>query len=216
LLEDVRAFLGQEGVHRREHARYNDRLQSHGYPVDILEKRVERLLGRAEKRLSLRAQLAVTCALEHLTALMGHMLLGDPRVLEGAHPTMAALWRWHAAEENEHKCVAYEVYLRAGGTYRERTLVMLLVSTVFWIRVIEHQICLTRRNGTLFCAGEWWSLFAFLFVKPGAMRGVVKLYFHYFRPRFHPRDIDSRALVDGWRQTLTSEAAPNTLTLRQP
>jgi predicted metal-dependent hydrolase len=97
LAEAVRAFCGQEGVHGREHERYNAHLAARGYPAAEMEARVGRLLSLVSRRLPMRTQLAATCALEHFTALMGQMILADPRTLDGAHPTMAALWRWHAA-----------------------------------------------------------------------------------------------------------------------
>jgi uncharacterized protein len=200
LLEEVRAFCGQEGVHGREHARYNAMLERQGYPVGAMERRVEALLGRASKRLPRRSRLAVTCALEHFTALLAHMLLGDARLLEGAHPEMAALWRWHAAEENEHKSVAYDVYLASGGAYAARIGFMVLASVIFWAKILEHQVRMMKVDGALFSAREWGSLIRFLFVEPGAMRGVMRLYFRYYRPGFHPRDIDSSALIEGWKR----------------
>jgi len=101
LMKEVRAFCGQEGVHGREHERMNEMVRRQGYPIEAMEKRVEAILDRVSKRSPELAQLGVTCALEHFTALMGEMLLGSAGLLEGAHPAMVALWRWHAAEENE-------------------------------------------------------------------------------------------------------------------
>ena len=40
LQEEVRTFNAQEGVHGREHARYNARLKAEGYPIDAMETRV--------------------------------------------------------------------------------------------------------------------------------------------------------------------------------
>ncbi len=200
LLADVRAFCGQEGAHSREHDRYNDRVRALGYPVDRLEQSVRRSLDRTSRRAPKRAQLAVTCALEHFTALMGHLLLADERVLEGADPEMAALWRWHAAEENEHKAVAYDVYLAAGGTYVERVWVMAIVSVMFWAKVLKHQVFMTRVDGTWLSPREWGALLRFLFVTPGAMTRLIPLYFRYYRPGFHPNDIDSRGVLDAWRR----------------
>lgn len=202
----MRAFCGQEGVHSREHEHYNAMLERQGYPIQALERRIRRVLARAEKRLPKRMQLGVTCALEHFTALMAHMLLRDPRVLEGAHPVMAALWRWHAAEENEHKSVAYDVYLAAGGTYGERCLLMVHATLLFWLLVIEHQFVMMHADGVATSPREWWSLVRFLFVDPGAMRKVVRLYFEYFRPDFHPNDIDASDLIEAWRRA--HEASP--------
>src|SRR4029077_2358080 len=110
LAEAVRAFYQQEGYHSREHVRYNEVVAAQGYPVAEMDARVGRLLRLVRRRAPKRRQLAATCALEHFTALMAHLFLSDARLLDGAHPAMAALWRWHAAEENEHKAVAFDVY----------------------------------------------------------------------------------------------------------
>jgi predicted metal-dependent hydrolase len=40
----------------------------------------------------------------------------------------------------------------------------------------------------------------FLFVEPGAMWRVIRRYWRYFRPGFHPNDIDSRSVIDAWRR----------------
>src|SRR5687767_564372 len=64
LVEAMRGFAGQEGVHTREHVAYNEMLRDHGHPVDALERRVSWLLARA-KLLPRRTQLAITVALEH-------------------------------------------------------------------------------------------------------------------------------------------------------
>jgi predicted metal-dependent hydrolase len=208
LAADVRAFCGQEGAHSREHARYNDWLREQGCPIDELEKRVVEDLKGAAQRLPKRLCLAVTSALEHFTALMGLALLEDPRVLEGAHPVMANLWRWHAAEENEHKAVAFDVYVAAGGTYVERTIVMAVITFMFWQHVIAHQVHLTRADGTLWKPREWAALVGWLFVRPGGMRRVIRRYLHYYRPGFHPSDIDSHGVVDAWRRGYDASSAP--------
>jgi predicted metal-dependent hydrolase len=208
LAAEVRAFCGQEGAHSREHARYNAWLVERGCPVDARERLAASELQTVSERLPKRMGLAVTCALEHFTALMGLALLEDPRVLEGAHPVMADLWRWHAAEESEHKAVAYDVYLAAGGTYVERTIVMIVVSILFWLEVMVHQVRLTRADGTLWRLREWAALLGFLFVRPGGMRAVFRRYVHYFRPGFHPNDIDSRSVIDEWRRTYDASPAP--------
>jgi predicted metal-dependent hydrolase len=206
LCADVRSFCGQEGAHSREHARYNDWLRTQGYPVDAMERKERKELDYARTHAPPRVQLAVTCALEHFTALLGQAMLEDASILEGAHPVMAALWRWHAAEENEHKAVAFDVYRAAGGGYLARVLVMVQVTLMFWARVLEHQVRMMNAVGTLWMPSEWLALLRFLFVKPGGMRRVLRRYFHYFRPRFHPNDIDSRAVIDQWRRGYDSTA----------
>lgn len=196
----VRAFCEQEGFHGREHVRYNGMLRDRGYPVEEMERKVTRLLERVKRVLPKRSQLAATCALEHFTALMAHTLLGDPKTLEGAHPTMAALWRWHAAEESEHKSVPYDVYLAANGGYFERIGIMVLATVVFWGKVIEQQVRFMHTDGIATSVDEWTALARFLFVQPGALRPLIRLYFAYYRPHFHPTQIDSAPLIAAWQR----------------
>jgi len=205
LTQEVRAFCGQEGVHGREHERYNELLRRH-YPIEAMEKKVQAILARVTKRTPDLGQLGVTCALEHFTALLGSMLLRDPRLLEGSHPAMLALWRWHAAEENEHKTVAFDVYTAAGGTYPMRVSTMIGATVIFWAKVIEQQARMMRASGILFSLEEWTALGRFLFVEPGGMLPLIRLYFEYYRPDFHPSHIDSNDLLDEWRAEY--EASP--------
>lgn len=205
LLSEMRAFYQQEGIHGREHVRYNEMSAAHGRPVAELEAEVEALLAEVEGRLPRRARLAVTAALEHFTAILAHLLLADPKVLENAHPEMAALWRWHAAEEAEHKAVAFDVFEAVGGTYAERVSVMFSATLVFWEKVFVHQLRLMRHEGIATDWNEWRDLFTALFVEPGTLRKLVPLYLAYYRPGFHPNDLDSSGLIERWRQ---GEAAP--------
>jgi predicted metal-dependent hydrolase len=202
LAQDVRAFCAQEAVHSREHVRYNRMLDAQGYPASELERRIEARLLQVSRRASPRRQLAITCALEHFTALMGHTVLADPRLLAGADPEMADLWRWHAAEENEHKAVAFDVYQRAGGNYFERTATMVAATVVFWTLVMIHQVRLMHADRCLFSFAEWRSLFWFLLVQPGGLRRIAGKYLHYYRPGFHPWELDNHALLDAWRARL--------------
>lgn len=204
LLEEIRAFCGQEGIHSREHDRYNAMLRDQGYPVVEMEERIRLLLARLQKRLPKRWRLAATCALEHFTALMGQILLEDPRILEGAHPVMAQLWHWHSAEENEHKATAFDVYMAAGGNYPERTLAMLVATIVFWSKVFEHQVRLMQTDGILFSRTEWQSLLRWMFVEPGWVWPLSRHYLAYFRPGFHPHDIDTRELLEAWRASFAT------------
>jgi len=207
LRRDVAAFCAQEGIHRREHERYNAMLSERGYPVDDLEGRVDRLLGFARRVLPMRWQLGVTCALEHFTALMGEMILRDPAVLEGADPTMASLWRWHAAEESEHRAVAFDVFQSTGGTYRVRAATMLIASAFFWVKVVEHQARMMSADGTALSPREWKELVAYLFSKPGGFSGLIPAYVDYYRPGFHPHERSTEAELSAWKASAPAKGA---------
>lgn len=211
LLQDIARFCAQEGIHAREHDRYNAMLRRQGYPVEALEARVERVLARARRVLPRRAWLSATAALEHFTATMANELLDDPRMLEGAHPVMRALWRWHAAEEVEHRAVAFDVYRAANGPYVERCATMLIATAIFWPLVLDQQIRMMRADGVAGSFEEWRDLLGFLFVEPGGLRRMWIQWLDYFRPDFHPLDGDTGALA-GWKAEHAAEKARSAAT----
>jgi predicted metal-dependent hydrolase len=202
----VRAFCGQEAVHSREHERFNAALEARGLPVRELEQRVYAGLQEMRSTTSRRWQLAVTCALEHFTAIMADVALRDPAQLEGAPPVMVALWRWHAVEETEHKSVAFDVYQATGGDYRTRALAMALTTLAFWATIIDHQRQLMAADGCARDVREIAALIWFLFGRPGGLRKIVRPWLAYFRPGFHPDDHDNHELIEAWKQA--EEAAP--------
>jgi predicted metal-dependent hydrolase len=200
LKAEAAAFCAQEGHHGREHDRYNDMLRAQSFPVDALESHVVRLLKMASW-FPKRRQLAITCALEHFTSLLGVLVLSDPAALQGAHPTMAKLWRWHSAEENEHKAVAFDVYKAVGGSWLVRAWSMLVVTMSFWIHVVLFHLRFMHAAGILFSLREHAALFRYLFMSPsGGLHTILVPYLRYYAPSFHPNEIDSRPLVDEWKE----------------
>jgi predicted metal-dependent hydrolase len=203
LARDVRGFVGQEAMHGREHRRYNEALARLGLPVAELEQRVADYLDAVRGRTSPEEQLAVTIALEHFTAIMADALLRDARVLGDADPRLAAIWRWHAIEETEHKAVAYDVYHRVAGegtrAYLRRALIMLIASADFWMRVIRYHFRLVRADGAAGDLRGWWRFLRWGFVSPGGLRGLARPWLAYFRRDFHPWQHDNSAHVARWR-----------------
>jgi predicted metal-dependent hydrolase len=112
---------------------------------------------------------------------------------------MAAMWRWHAAEENEHAAVAFDVFRAIGGSYFTRIVVMLGTTLFFWAKMLEHQVRMMHADGCLFSAKEWAALGKFAFREPGVFPLLWRSYFAYFRPSFHPYQIDCSQLLDEWK-----------------
>ncbi|HEY4118301.1 MAG TPA: metal-dependent hydrolase, partial [Byssovorax sp.] len=96
----------------------------------------------------------------------------------------------------------YDVYLAAGGTYAERVFVMAIASAIFYAKVLEHQARFMRADGTLYSASEWLALGRYLFVEPGVLRAIARLYGAYYRPGFHPKDVDCDDLIARWSSEL--------------
>ena len=207
LRADMAAFAAQEGAHNRVHEQYNEARTAHGYPADKLEAGVDRLLARVEKIAPPRLKLAATAALEHFTATLGETMLRDPRMLEGADPAMAALWRWHALEESEHKSVAFDVFLAADGTYGERMLALALAAVILSAKMLQFQAILMKTDGTRGSLAEWRALGRFLFLEPGMLRPQFFAILDYMRPGFHPSDRDDPALREAWQAAEAEHAS---------
>jgi uncharacterized protein len=201
LREEVRGFLGQEGIHAREHREYNELLEAQGYPARRLERLVEWSVN-LDRKLAPKWQLAMTCALEHFTAIFAELVLGDPAFFRDAHPAMARLWKWHALEESEHKAVAYDVYQTVApgfGGYLRRILVMAVVTVLFGLEILLHESILVNRDGMLWKLRARRKAFRYLWRDPGFLTRGMQHYLRYYRRDFHPWQRDTSALVARWK-----------------
>lgn len=207
LREEMHRFAAQEAVHTREHLAYDESVQGH-YDLKLIEEICKRdlartygFLRRTKKRWfnGPRIALAVTVALEHVTATLGHQVLSDDRVLADAEPEFARLWRWHAAEEIEHKAVAFDVFEAVGGTWLERTAAFTIMTNLLLfdtLRLVGHFLAV---DGRRFDRKAWGEIGRFLFVSPGVVRRSLPQLADFYRPGFHPWDHDDRALLEGWQ-----------------
>jgi predicted metal-dependent hydrolase len=205
---EARDFYVQEAYHTREHELYNAILAAQGYPVEEIDARIKFILGNVKARLPQRWNLAATCALEHFTALLATFLLTTPELLADAPPEMQALWRWHAAEENEHKAVAYDVYQEAGGNYPERAVIMFFTTVIFAGIIAAHQAQMMKTDGIAADPREWLALARHLFLgEPGRMFALTGEYLDYYRPGFHPWDHDHSDLLTAFKKDFARNKA---------
>lgn len=199
LAAEIAAFVRQEAIHTREHVAFNRHVIDQGYDIRPLEADVDAQLAMAAGRPAI-ASLAATMCLEHFTAILAHELLADPRHLEGADPEAAALWRWHALEEIEHKGVAYDTWLHATRDWsrlerwRVKALVMLITTRRFFKGRRKGILELLRQDG-LTGPRVWARLAWYAFGRPGLVRKVAGQYCAFFLPGFHPWNHDDRALI---------------------
>lgn len=200
LQEAVTAFIGQEAMHGREHRVFNSLMADAGLPAARIEAFTIQRLKMAHRIFSPSMQLSMTIALEHLTAIMAADLLEDPRVLGGAHPDYARLWRWHALEETEHKAVAFDVWKTVMpptlGSYLKRCWGLIQTSWFFWLFTAIFHARMVRaarpQEGQL---RGYLRLARFLFIKPAAWLSLAPAWFSYFKPGFHPWQHDNRAAL---------------------
>lgn len=218
LRQQAKDFIFQEAMHSAQHARSNrilDQTRSYGEKIE----KISRLLLFKTRWFTPHAtQLAITCALEHFTALLSNYLLGRlDSFISLSEPGFGALWAWHAVEETEHKAVCFDVYQHIFGkgllSYLNRVLAMVIVSLCFLGAVIfgiyfvhkgrrraeaaapeqakrKHRSEAQRKKKSPF--RQIWRLIG---------RSVpARLYFNYYKPSFHPWDHDNAHFIAAWKQ----------------
>lgn len=141
LRADVRGFIKQEAAHARAHnSGVEQFLELHGMEMQSIIAKVDWIFNVAladkpfgltiPKRLEkawLVERLGIVAAIEHFTCVLGKYAL-DNETWEAADAdqVMLDILRWHAAEEIEHRNVAFDVYRHLGGNYSMRYLQMLI------------------------------------------------------------------------------------------
>jgi len=206
LKEQIKGFYGQEGSHSREHERFFEVLESHGIATEKFLKIYQALAyDFLEAKMSPKVNLAVTAALEHFTAMFATGAL-DQGHIEVAHPIMRELLKWHAAEEIEHKAVAFDVLQQVDSRYSLRvTGLVLAMMTLsgFWITGTLMLIAQEKK-------GFRRALLAFVSgvrsreIMDGKMIDAFK---DYWRPDFHPNDVDNRHLAAAYLEKIGRAAA---------
>lgn len=109
---EMAAFIGQESQHFRQHRMFNKVIAAQGYPrlLEYEKQLADDLQGFIENR-SLKFMLAYADGFESLGAVQGGIWFGRmDALLEGADPNAVALWKWHMAEEFEHREVCFQIY----------------------------------------------------------------------------------------------------------
>ena len=192
-------FIRQEAVHSREHASFNEQAKNAGYDVSAIENEVTSRLGETRSNPPV-VNLAMTVALEHFTAILAHASLSRRQHMPGVEPEIAALWKWHAIEEIEHKAVAFDTFL-AVTQDMPRFKRWALRSVVMW-RVSKQFVIARMRNMRVFFEQDginttrtWLRTLNYLWIYPGILRRIIPAWLAFFRPGFHPWDIDDRSLV---------------------
>lgn len=196
LAADVRAFIGQESIHRKQHGDFNQALAMQG-----LVNLVERLIAwraRRGQHLGALHHLAITAAYEHFTAVLGEGLLTHPHWLDGAEPHCRTLWLWHALEELEHQSVALTVYRSLGGGEAMRLLWYGYASLWFAVEMPLQVLLNLWRDSSLWRWRTWRSAGRFLLGRDGVLAALAQRWPDYLRRGYAPDDTAAAQLLAPW------------------
>lgn len=217
LQKEISAFIGQEAMHTQEHVGFNASAQKYGHDVERLDRYTDKVIQGARKVFAgvgkpfgitqEMVDLTATTALEHFTATIATQLLRNSHIQElMSDDTMKTMWLWHAIEENEHKAVAYDVFEGVFGqgtkAYLLRTsslvaamLTLFVVQNYFLFRLLKED---KQLNLEVFKAIYTYAYSP----SKGIITGMGREMLAYFRPGFHPNDLDTVSLLDTWKAKL--------------
>ncbi len=201
----IKGFIGQETQHMAQHEKIWDTLQSQGVNVreydawysknayETVEGTIRKIFGEETYK---KLALSVTCALEHYTATLAEVAM-DPELnaMQGFDENMKALLMWHAAEEIEHKSVAFDVMkqINSGEVIKNAGMVigtwaLLWYGAVGAVKFLaeDKDIKLTDIPVSI---AEKAPLTAKL------VAAMVPKLVQYFRPDFHPDQMNNDYLA---------------------
>ena len=203
LQAQIAAFIGQEAMHSKAHAEFNDAWRSDDYNLD----RFQAWLARKDqyvKNLHPKIQLAITCAFEHFTALLGGYILRHPEVLSTLDDDAVKLWVWHAIEEIEHRAVAFDVYQAVYGDDKIRRMIMRSVTTGFASLTLYSATKLFMQDRKKSLPKIGGNIFG-LYLLAKMLIQMFPEYLSYYQKDFHPADIDYSKIVQYWKGRLAED-----------
>lgn len=201
LTQDVKNFIGQEAQHGKLHETFNKAVVGHNYDIepflawykktmfDFVEEQANAILGP-------KVALSVTAAAEHFTATWAAHGLSSGYLEEHIQDrTLLDFMQWHAAEEIEHKHVAFDVLQEVDDSYALRVAGMLFCATLLPFVITAAFISLATQARNV-------DIFAFFRdgITEGRNGGIMSSFLpaivEYFKPGFHPSDHDDYAMAE--------------------
>lgn len=148
LKEEVKGFVRQEAAHAKAHRHGERWLEDNGIDVEAVRGRADRLfvqllsdkplgvipLPKLLQKRWLIARVGLVAAIEHFTGVLGDWCMNS-KGWDNADPVAADLFRWHLAEEVEHRSVAFDLFEHLCktklGFYVSRQALMAAVFPIF-------------------------------------------------------------------------------------
>ena len=217
LQKEISAFIGQEAMHTKEHENFNASAKRFGHDVEKYERETGALIQGARKWFARvvkpfgmtqeMVDLTATTALVHFTATIASQLLVNEHIQKlMSDPTMSYMWYWHAVEENEHKAVAFDVYEAVFGkgikAYGLRTTALVVSMVLIFMAQSSFVVRLLKEDGKLNLK-ELGIIYKYAYSpSKGIITGMTKEMLAYFKPGFHPNDLDTVSLLETWKAKL--------------
>src|ERR1700689_5553638 len=196
LRAQIKGFFGQEGRHAHAHDRFNDVLRAQGFAIDKFLDRYQKISSWIEKHVPGKLNLAGTAASEHFTAILADGAFSKG-ILDALDPRMQQLLAWHAAEEIEHKAVAFDVLRAIDPSYAVRIAGLVYSTTMlagFWFWATTMLL----RQEQLGVRATMRELRKMRQRDPVVRRVFIRGIREYIRRDFHPSQNRNEHLAAEW------------------
>jgi uncharacterized protein len=202
----VIGLIGQEAMHSKIHEEFNAMYEAKGLPVKAIDRMgYWYFIKFLQTVLPLSWQLAMTCWIEHTTALMAEKAFSDPDGFDDIDPVAREFLTWHLIEELEHKSVAFDLYQEQVGSYwlRVVTSIFFIITVaplgILSIRKIMKTPGYKQKGNEAKLGREHW------FGKDGFFNSLRDKQLAYFRRDFHPNNLDTTEMLANWGEYILGE-----------
>lgn len=192
LKQEAFQFIKQEAQHSHEHEKFFKVLERQGYDIRKLVNTLDNLVTKYfEPFFSEESNIAITSGLEHITALLAEISL-EENFLEEAPQKLQDLFNWHAAEEIEHRSVAFDVLNEVDSKYDKRLLGILVAYVLMSTYAGVATVHLLNQDKLLFKKETLKDFTSMFFTDEKLFFKAISIFFRYLDPDFHPdkQDID--------------------------
>jgi predicted metal-dependent hydrolase len=208
LADDMRAFIGQESIHAETHDQaLRDFMVVNGLNATAMLRQIDYLFSKVlapstsddpkRRRNHLCDRLWLIAAMEHYTAVLGDWALNNAWDDHGAHPAMVDLFRWHGAEEIEHRSVSHNVATYFSDSYWDRFGATLFAVSFLFFSFQTGAWYLLKEDPQVDMT--WWQVQRARW--HDAKQGLLPCYWKafgtetlkYLRPGFSPDQVGSTA-----------------------
>lgn len=196
LRSEAKEFIKQEAQHSVEHEKFFHVLEDQGYEfhslVDLMDTIV---LEYLEPFFDKNTNLSITAGLEHITALLSEISL-EENFLDGAPDKLKQLFDWHAAEEIEHRSVAFDVLQSITKNYSTRVQGLIIGYTIISIYSGFTTLYLLNQDKELFKFKTINDFSNIFFFKEKLFFKAAKIFLRYLHIDFHPSNSHVDELSD--------------------
>jgi uncharacterized protein len=198
----LKQFIGQESVHDQVHRQFWARLREQGLPVDSFARffkatAIETMEPIVKSFLGNKMLLSSTVGFEHYTAALADTAFQpNSRLLVDMQKEVAEMMGWHAAEEIEHKSVAFDMLNAIDDSYVLRAVGMVLGSTILSLYTAIGTIWFMAGDTELGVGRMVRDALKLPQISGDLLPALIRHNIEYFTPGFHPDAKDNYGLAE--------------------